>query len=561
MNALKNLPIVWKLVLPLVLMGALTIGTSLYALSQMRHVGGHYQEMLDRSESSKAILRASESATDIGRLGYMIAAETDTFILDSMQDEIALKRDQLTSHLNNVEKLLPERKADLDHAREDVSRMMEIVEQARKLALAGKGSQAAAVLVDRFDIKLTDLLDRLLVTTDDVQKAMDADRAEAESVFDSALQVTLTVGLTGTAIVLVLGIALGIAGITRPLHRIIATMTKLADGDLDVKVSGESRRDEIGATARALSVFQRSMRDAERLRSEQAALEERAEREKRRALGALADEFQEGVQAVVANVGGAADRMRGTAQGLGGVANEVNRQSEAVAGAAEQAAENVNTVAAAAEQLSASIREISRRVAESATIASDAVAEAERSNQTVTGLVDAAHRIGEIVRLISDIASQTNLLALNATIEAARAGEAGKGFAVVASEVKALANQTAKATEEISSQINAMQAVAGDAANAIRGVGGTIDRISGIVATISSAVEQQGAATQEIASSVAHAATGTQNVSTTIGQVTRAAAEAGSMAGDVQGAADELVREADALSHQVEGFLARVRAG
>jgi methyl-accepting chemotaxis protein len=561
MNALKNLPIVWKLVLPLVLMGALAIGTSLYALSQMRHVGGHYQVMLDRSEASKAILRASESATDIGRLGYMIAAETDTFILDSMKDEIALKRDQLSVHLNNVEKLLPERKADLDLAREDVSRMMEIVEQARKLAIAGKGSQAASVLVDRFDIKLTDLLDRLAVTTEDVQKAMDADRTEAESVFDQALRVTLTVGLTGTAIVLVLGILLGIAGITRPLHRIIATMTKLADGDLDVKVSGESRRDEIGATARALSVFQRSMRDAERLRTEQAALEERAEAEKRRALDRLASEFEEGMQAVVANVGGAADRMRGTAQGLGGVANEVNRQSEAVAGAAEQAAENVNTVAAAAEQLSASIHEISRRVAESATIASDAVAEAEKSNHTVAGLVDAAQRIGEIVRLIGDIASQTNLLALNATIEAARAGEAGKGFAVVASEVKALANQTAKATEEISSQINAMQAVAGDAANAIRGVGGTIDRISGIVATISSAVEQQGAATQEIASSVAHAANGTQNVSTTIGQVTRAAAEAGTLAGDVQGAADELVGEADALSRQVEQFLARVRAG
>ncbi|MFV3076598.1 methyl-accepting chemotaxis protein [Niveispirillum fermenti] len=561
MRALKNLPIVWKLILPLLLMGGLTIGTSLYALSQMEVVGGDYRAMLDRSERSKAILMAREAATDLGRLGYTMVAETDSFILESMEDEVALKRDQLLDFLAQVERLLPERKADIDQVREDSHRMLEIVEQARRLAMDGKGEQAASVLVDRFDIKLTDVLDRLEVTTTDVQTAMNAGKEAAQDRYDQALAVTLIVGLTGTAVVLGLGIAMGMAGISLPLRRIVATMTRLADGDLSVAVRGGDRRDEIGATARALAVFQQGMRDAERMRQEQDAMEERVEMEKREALVRLADDFESGMNAVVSAVGGAANRMRGTAQGLNSVADETNRQSEAVATAAEQAAENVNTVAAAAEQLTASINEISRRVSESAGIARDAVAEADRSNSTVAGLVDAAQRIGEIVRLIGDIASQTNLLALNATIEAARAGDAGKGFAVVASEVKQLATQTARATDEIGNQIAAMQSAAGNAADAIRGVGGTIGRISGIVATIATAVEEQGAATREIASSVAQAATGTQNVSATIGEVTRAAAETGSMAGDVLSAANDLVGESQALNRQVAQFVAKVRAG
>lgn len=561
MHALKNLPIVWKLVLPLLLMGVLTIGTSLYALSQMEAVGDEYRGMLVRSENSKAILKARETATDLGRLGYTMVAETDSFILESMTDEIGLKRDQLMGFLDDVQKLLPERKADIDQIRDDAKRMLEIVEQARQLALAGKGNQAAQILVDRFDVKLSDVLDKLDVTTNDVQAAMDGGKAKAQARFDRALIVTLIVGLSGTVIVLGLGIAMGMAGISRPLRRIVSTMTRLADGDLSVHVSGGDRRDEIGSTARALAVFQKGMRETERMREEQAALEARVEAEKRQALVQLADEFEGSMNEVVNAVGGAADRMRGTAQGLNSVADETNRQSEAVASAAEQAAENVNTVAAAAEQLTASINEISRRVAESATIAHDAVAEAERSNSTVAGLVDAAQRIGEIVRMIGDIASQTNLLALNATIEAARAGEAGKGFAVVASEVKALATQTAKATDEIGSQISSMQSAAGNAADAIRGVGGTIDRISSIVSTIAAAVEEQGAATREIASSVAQAANGTQNVSTTIGEVTRAAAETGTMAGDVLNAANDLVDESRALNRQVAQFVAKVRAG
>jgi len=219
----------------------------------------------------------------------------------------------------------------------------------------------------------------------------------------------------------------------------------------------------------------------------------------------------------------------------------------------------VQTVAAATEELSSSVNEISRQVSESSRIANVAVDEANKTNITVAGLSDAAQKIGEVVGLINNIASQTNLLALNATIEAARAGEAGKGFAVVASEVKNLANQTAKATEDIQGQVGQMQSVTGTAVDAIKGITGTIQRMSEITTTIASAVEEQGAATREIARNVQQASTGTREVSSNIGGVTQAAGETGHMAGSVLGATKELSRQTDRLRQEVDAFVRRVR--
>ncbi|WP_044558508.1 methyl-accepting chemotaxis protein [Azospirillum sp. B4] len=562
MKFFRNLPIIQKLLLPLILMGLVTLGTSLYTLSQMNTGAVEYQHLLrGEAEALKAIDRANGAAANIGRISYMMLAETDKFIIDSMKDEIGQQAADLGRYLDAVARLNPGTKDDLAMARDEFKAMMKFAEQAREQMLAGNTKAGAATLTDEFDIKLSKLLDRLTVITKAVDESLSKGEAAAKARNERTYWVTLAGGLSGAVLVMALALWIAWASVSRPLKRIVDTMTALADGDRTVEIKATERKDEIGATVRALRIFQHTMDEADTLRHEQETLKAQAQAERQAALARLADEFEASMNQVVEGVAGAADRMQGNAKGLSAIAEQTNHQTLAVAGAAEAAAGNVNTVAAAAEQLSASIQEIGRRVEESSQIAQNAVVEAERSNHTVSGLVEAARKIGDVVRLISDIASQTNLLALNATIEAARAGEAGKGFAVVASEVKTLATQTAKATEEISAQIGEIQSVAGNAAGAIHGVSGTIGRISDIVTTIAAAVEQQGAATNEIASSVAQAAAGTSDVSSTIGQVTRAASETGTMATDVLHAAQDLVNQSDRLRHQVAGFVTKVRAG
>ena len=280
-----------------------------------------------------------------------------------------------------------------------------------------------------------------------------------------------------------------------------------------------------------------------------------------RELGSTADAFEREVKTVVQAVASAATQLQGTAAKMTRTAEETSSQSTTVAAAAEEASVNIQTVAAAAEELSASIGEISHQVSQSAQIANDAKSQAERTNVTVQGLADAASKIGQVVKLIHDIASQTNLLALNATIEAARAGEAGKGFAVVASEVKSLANQTAKATEEINSQIGAVQGATQEAVGAIRSITETITRINDIAGSIASAMDAQGSATSEIARNVQQASIGTKEVSSTIVRVNASAADTGIEARNVLSATGELTRQSDTLRQEVDRFLARVRAG
>jgi methyl-accepting chemotaxis protein len=252
--------------------------------------------------------------------------------------------------------------------------------------------------------------------------------------------------------------------------------------------------------------------------------------------------------------------MQHSAEAMSGTAEETTRQATAVAAASEEASTNVQTVASATEELSTSVQEISRQVGQSTSIAGKAVDEANRTDHTVSGLAEGAQKIGEVVELIRSIASQTNLLALNATIEAARAGDAGKGFAVVASEVKNLANQTAKATEDITEQIASIQAATSEAVTAIKGIGATINEINTISGSISAAVQQQGAATQEIARNVQQAAAGTQEVSSNISGVTEAARSTGKVAQDVLGAAKALTDQSENFRRRVDGFLEKIRA-
>ncbi|MEH2517064.1 methyl-accepting chemotaxis protein [Bradyrhizobium sp. AZCC 1610] len=368
------------------------------------------------------------------------------------------------------------------------------------------------------------------------------------------------------ALVTLFGIAVGVGSIwilsrriIRPLTAMTAAMRRLAGGDMSIDVPALARADEVGEMARSVAVFRDNAIRASALATEQRAEQEKKEH-RQQAMETLTQGFDRNATSVLDAVAASIVEMRATAERMAAVATENTNKASAVASGAQETSSNVQTVATATEELSASVSEISRQVTQSAAIAAKAVQEAQGTNAEIQGLAAMAQRIGDIVKLINNIASQTNLLALNATIEAARAGDSGRGFAVVAAEVKSLAEQTSKATEEIASQIAAIQGATQKSVVSIEAIGKTIGEISEIATTIASAIEQQGAATQEIARNVQQAASGTQEVSANVGGVTEGAAATGIAANQVEAAAGNLSRQSQQLREQVDAFLGQVRA-
>ena len=380
--------------------------------------------------------------------------------------------------------------------------------------------------------------------------------AERESIqFRIAIAIALI-----AVVVLTLGVLIG-RSVSRPLSAMRAAMIELARGNFSVVLPGLGRPDEIGEIAQAVETFKINAEAKAKAEAEEKIRQDKLAAERRRAdMIRMADDFEGAIGEIVETVSSAATELHASATSLTTTAGRSTELATLVEAASEEAATNVQSVASAAEELTASVSEISRQVQASARIASEAVSQAGQTNDRVGELSKAAARIGDVVELINAIAGQTNLLALNATIEAARAGEAGRGFAVVASEVKALAEQTAKATGDIGQQISSIQLATQDSVGAIRTIGGTIERLSDISSTIAAAVEQQGAATGEISRNVQNAAAGTSQVSASISSVRQGATETGSASAQVLSAAQSLSSDSNRLKLEVSRFLTTVRA-
>ena len=564
----KDMKIVFKVLVVVALMSLATVAVSVMGVRALTALDADTNEIETSGREALTGVRANQSILMLNRSEFSIAADPSPRHVQEMDSTIREQRKQFENHVASLKQTAGPRQTELLKTVDEayaayLNELDDTLRAARQNGTQTTNDAARQTIIDAAlasqtaASKLFQAIRAFNDYSDDKAQTL-SENASANA--ESVRTTLIVVAVLGVAGGIVLGLLVAQFGIGRPVSASVGCLRRLADGDLTVEIYGVERKDEVGQIAGTMQVFKENLQRTRTMETEAKAAEARAALEKKLAMDALADSFEQSVKGVVGAVSSSAEQLQGNAQSMSSVAEETTRQATAVAVATEQASANVQTVATAAEELSASIAEIARQVEEAAGITQTAVDEAQRTNATVESLADAAQKIGTVVQLIQDIASQTNLLALNATIEAARAGEAGKGFAVVASEVKSLANQTAKATEDISGQVQAIQKETIDAVTAIRGIADTVLKVNQISTAIASAVEEQTAATGEISRNVQQAAHGTAEVSSNIGGGTRAAGEAGGAAAEVLRAACDLGAQSTTLTRQVDDFVQRIRA-
>jgi methyl-accepting chemotaxis protein len=567
MSLLARVKIITKILAVILLLAVVAVSTSWLGIHTMASMNAGADNMSFAAQRALDAARANQSVIALNRSEFRMALDPSPENRSAVHGMIEEQQKSFNERLAGVSTTRDEQaKSLLPAVKEAMAEYQRDMQNTLTLADGAKNVQLGETTVQLRDsvMKSRDAANKLQgavkAVADRLIERVEYFAKDARDEYETTSRELMIVAAIGIVLGVISGYLIGQFGIVRPINLLKAVMEAFANNNLKADVPGVDRRDELGDMARTVEVFKKNGLEVEQMRADQLVTEKRNAEQRKADMIKLADDFEGAVGEIIETVSSASTELEASAGTLTKTAERAQEITTTVAAASEEASTNVQSVASATEELTSSVNEISRQVQESARMANEAVGQARETNDQVGRLSQAATRIGDVVELINTIAGQTNLLALNATIEAARAGEAGRGFAVVASEVKALAEQTAKATGEIGQQITGIQAATQQSVNAIKEISSTIEKLSEISSTIAAAVEEQGAATQEISRNVQQAAQGTQQVSSNIVDVQRGASETGSASSEVLAAAGSLSRDSNRLKLEVGKFLNSVRS-